>query len=406
MLRFSLSTAFRRKGIAVLAIVGTSLGCALMTVLLSTSEGMNQELMNTMNRVATNIVVSREGTTSAMATLPGTALPAEYADEISDISHVESAYPQVTAEFRPVYDGEEINLSAFRITLTGIDDRVKDDPYSSINIVDGKFFEASGHSIIMGQLAFDRIKRELKDTALGEDFIEVGSILPIKKLDGLNEEINITLAGIFESDDLLANTNLYTRIDTARAIMGLSSDQIGSVAVRVDTIDNVDMVNNAIKELYMDSGFPVDTVVAKDVLREITGTLSTFRGFITVIAIVAAIAGGLSIFIVMLMSVVERTREFGILKATGWSNSNIIHSVIIQSVVIALLGAVIGLAIGFGVTYGINLYLIGKPTGLATVSITLALFIIGFGIFMGLAGGLYPAIKAAKVSPINTLKGL
>ena len=401
MFRFSISSAFRRKGVAVVAIVGTALGCALMTVILSISDGMNQRLNRTVSLVAGDIVVSREGTTSVMPTLPGIALPYSHVEEIEKMEHVRAVYPMVVAELKLVIPEtlDEIELSAFGVTLIGIDfekDQEADGPTQHI-IESGS--SVDGHPVIVGKFAYDAAEKA------GYHF-EIDDSFPVKKLDGTGGTIDLTLAGVFKTDYLLTDMNLYTKIDTAREIMGLSGEQVGSIRVSVDDVDNVDQVNQAIKDKYKDSSYSVNTMVARDVLEEVTETMATFQGFMLVIAIVAAVAGGISISIIMLMSVIERMREFGILKASGWSNRNIISSVVIQSLTVALLGAAVGFGIGFLAILGINYHLVGEAAGIAVITPMLVLKIAAFGVFMGVIGGLYPAIRATRVSPMETLRAL
>jgi putative ABC transport system permease protein len=119
--------------------------------------------------------------------------------------------------------------------------------------------------------------------------------------------------------------------------------------------------------------------------------------------LVAVVAGGASIFIVMFMSVTERRREFGILKASGWSNRNIILSVVIESLSIALMGFAFGIILGLAANLGINHYL-GEE--MASLTPLLIVEILAFGIGMGIIGGLYPAIRATRVSPIEALRAL
>ena len=131
--------------------------------------------------------------------------------------------------------------------------------------------------------------------------------------------------------------------------------------------------------------------------------MGTMKNFLWIISLVAAIAGGVSIFIVMLISVIERTKEFGILKASGWSNRNIMTSVVIQSITISILGAAIGLAIGYLGGIGIDEYI---AMDISALTWELILFIAFFGIIVGVLGGLYPALRAARVSPIESLRAL
>ncbi len=131
--------------------------------------------------------------------------------------------------------------------------------------------------------------------------------------------------------------------------------------------------------------------------------MGTIDSFLWIVSLVAAIAGGISIFIVMLLSVIERTKEFGIVKASGWSNRNIITSVVVQSITISILAAAIGLAIGYLGGQGIDAYI---SMDIAAITWRLILFISIFGIIAGVVGGLYPALRAARVSPIESMRAL
>jgi ABC-type lipoprotein release transport system permease subunit len=97
MFGFSIRNAFRRKGIAFFAIVGTALGCALMTVLLGISDGMNQEIGKVMNDLGGTIIVSSEYSPPGAAG-QGAPLPISYVDEIKeDIQYVQDTAPSVSA---------------------------------------------------------------------------------------------------------------------------------------------------------------------------------------------------------------------------------------------------------------------------------------------------------------------
>ena len=116
--------------------------------------------------------------------------------------------------------------------------------------------------------------------------------------------------------------------------------------------------------------------------------------------------GRTAVMVVMLLTVFERRREFGILKAGGWSNSNIITSVLVTSLTLALLGAVAGILTGSGVVLATQ-SILESVTGRGLVAFSPEMFLWagGIGIVTGLIGGLLPALSAARVSPIETLRG-
>ncbi len=110
--------------------------------------------------------------------------------------------------------------------------------------------------------------------------------------------------------------------------------------------------------------------------------------------------GGLGIINTMLMSVFERTREIGVLKAVGWSNKRILGMIVGESLVITIVSAIIGSLIGF-----FACTLLGPQMGIEPL-FTPKIFIQAFGIaiVVGIIGGLYPAIKAVKLPPTEALR--
>jgi putative ABC transport system permease protein len=183
----------------------------------------------------------------------------------------------------------------------------------------------------------------------------------------------------------------------------LAADEVNYIHVEVTDIEYVQDVSEQIQALFTDREVPVAASAANDLIESFKGMMDTFRSFLWIVSLVAAVAGGFSIFIVMLISVIERTKEFGILKASGWSNFNIVSSVVGQSITVGLLGATVGLLIGYGVLQAINAYL---NVDIGIITWRLVLIIVSFGVAMGIIGGLYPAVRAARVSPIESLRAV
>lgn len=131
-----------------------------------------------------------------------------------------------------------------------------------------------------------------------------------------------------------------------------------------------------------------------------TSATSTLYGIILLIAAISLLVGGIGITNIMLVSVTERTREIGIRKALGATRSNILSQFIFESVAIASIGGVIGIFIGIAAGL-LVLNAMNVEGGIAVSSVVIGFL---FSAFVGIVSGLYPAYKAAKMNPIDSLR--
>lgn len=134
-----------------------------------------------------------------------------------------------------------------------------------------------------------------------------------------------------------------------------------------------------------------------DTVSSVSNTMSMMLGGIAAISL---LVGGIGIMNIMLVSVTERTREIGIRKALGAKNKNILFQFLMESLSLSSLGGVAGIGFGWIATFFLSKY--GNwPFIISTISVILAF---GFAIFIGVFFGLYPAMKAARMNPVDALR--
>jgi putative ABC transport system permease protein len=136
------------------------------------------------------------------------------------------------------------------------------------------------------------------------------------------------------------------------------------------------------------------------ILKQLNQLGNALGSFLVVVAVISLIVGSIGIMNIMLVTVTERTREIGIMKALGFSSMDILLLFLVESVIISLLGGLLGLVLGIGGAYIVTAFL-KLPFFYSSY-----VFVLGFAvaIIVGVLAGIYPARKAALLIPVEALR--
>lgn len=140
-------------------------------------------------------------------------------------------------------------------------------------------------------------------------------------------------------------------------------------------------------------------------MKQIMETMDTVTGYLKLlliaIAAVSLLVGSIGIMNMMLVSVVERTREIGIRKAVGARERVIIIQFLAESVLISFIGSMFGLVFGVGISQGVGRFILKYNVPFSIWPVILS---VSVAVIVGLASGVMPALRAAKLNPIDSLR--
>ncbi|MBQ6218184.1 MAG: ABC transporter permease [Methanosphaera sp.] len=367
-----LKNPFRNKTRSLLAIIGIAIGIATIVALGLITASLEDSTETTLKDGSAEITATKIG--SSLASSSGN-LNESYVEELSKIDGVEKTAGML--ESNVIDTSKNSDSRRYGFSLYG----AKKDDLSIVGIsnVNGSIFNEDENELIVGKNLAD------------EENYTIGD-----KIDVYGDEFKIT--GIYETGSIFYDSAMYTSL---RKLQNLTDneDKISSISIKIKKDANLTTVNDKIKDEYNDT---LNTITTEEMAQTIDDTLDMINSATTAIEALAIIIGGLGVINTMMMTVFERTREIGVLKSVGWTKKRILAMIMGESIVLTILSGIIGSILGV-----IAVFILFKVNGdnmtlIFNINIFIKAFIVALSV--GIIGGLYPAIKASRLSPTEALR--
>jgi putative ABC transport system permease protein len=345
------------------------LAIAAIVSLGSISAGMNALIEEQMKLASDFIIVAEEGTFSFSSTSQSAVakLPREYEDEILQVDGVEATYPQI----RTLATGDVQFLMGMDLDDVGIFD------LENIEFVEGGWPPEAEKELAMGYLTAEAGGWKVSDEVKVQDDTYV-------------------ISGIFEEMGNFMDFAVMTTLEPAADTFDMGDHY---TVIMVEPIDVSE--SNRIADEIQDLLDGVEAITSQEAIETARQLINEIGLMTLSIGIIASIVASIGIINTMIMIVLERKREFGIMKALGAERNTILSIVMQEAATIGAIGGVIGIAIGFVGTEAIN-QVIGMP--LAALTPELIILSFAYGIILTILAAAYPAYKAISVDPVEAMR--
>lgn len=378
MLALAIRNLLVRKARTALATAGLTIALLGIIALISVSAGIESLLAQTLRLLPGIMVLRRDVPIPTYSTLDEGLLP-----KIEAVPGVAQVIPQVFF-LATVVEGRNLFLQGDPLeqyALVGVDAaRVAQLPGGGLfarSLLRGRANRPGVNEVMVPKHAAEVFEKDVGDT-----------------INVLGHKLKIT--GVFEIGSLLLDRGFIIPIELCRKIKELPEGQVSAFYVELEPNADPDAVAREI-----DAAVPgVRARSTKDTTEEFKKVWRRVDLLLAAIAAIAVLVGAVGIVNTMLMSVIERTRELGVLRAVGWRRRDVVRLIVTESALLGVLGGAIGTSVGSVGVYLASLFLPLQPVaspGLLFVSFALA-------VVLGTFGGLYPAWRAAGLNPIEAIR--
>jgi putative ABC transport system permease protein len=423
---YSFSAIKLRKLRAGLTTLGVVIGIAAIVALLSITQGLQDTITKQLQTgfATDTLIVSAGGGLSASlggrtGADSGFRLLINYTQVINGLSSNITTSIAVIQRAGFIKSGNMTRAT----TVVGVDFAEYSDIYSSTFVNEtGKIdLIPTNETVVVGNRISDPWKNTTLFCSAGDD-VEIMWTNATNPFHSINETYTGHVSAVLEEVGGFgigpSDYAIYIPISKAESFFGTDECSMIIVKLKNDDAATIDSVSKAIKEAFSNEASVTSATAVLNILSSVFSVITLFLGGIAAISLLVA---GIGIMNIMIVSLMERTREIGILKALGMKSRTVLMVFLGESAIIGLLGAVIGIGSGWvlanivamvfrggGVFAGENQAATGARAGEITITpvLTPTVFLgaLAFGVGVSVVFALYPAWRASKLKPVEALR--
>ncbi len=361
----------RRKTRTILTVLGIAIGVAAIIAMGAMADGLETGYLSVLTGNKADLILSQPNSFDVAYSSVDEALGEQIAQapEVAEVSAMLQGFAKAENEpffFVFGYPEDSFALERFEIV-------------AGVNLNDRAAQKSNGRPILLGSAASEVLNKNVGDTMR-----LTGSVFRI--------------VGIYQTGDAFEDSGAVLGLEDAQILLG-KSRQVSLFYIRLKDPDLKDRFAARVERQFSDL-----SIGGAQEFADTQAMAGALRGYVWAIGGLAILIGGVGMMNAQLMSINERTREIGVLRALGWGKRRVLIMIFMESITVSLLGGIAGVGLGYLLLSSLSK--VSVIMGVSGINVSNALLAQAFiiVILLGTVAGLYPAWRASNLLPVEALR--